>query len=55
MQEYDNIDVNSFKAVVDYQQILKKEKNLKVELIVSPSEVQVLKTEPSSISYLIYK
>ncbi len=55
MQEYDNIDVNSFKAVVDYRQILQKEKNLKVELAVSPSQVKILKIEPSTISYLIYK
>jgi len=55
MQEYDNIDVNSFKAVVDYRQILQKEKNLKIELAVSPSQVKILKIEPSTISYLIYK
>lgn len=55
MQEYDNIDLNSFKAVVDCRQILQKEKNLKVELAVSPSQVKILKIEPSTISYLIYK
>lgn len=55
MQEYDNIGVNSFKVVVDYRQILQKEKNLKIELAVSPSQVKILKIEPSTISYLIYK
>lgn len=55
MHDYDNISSSSFKAVVDHQQIVKKDKSLKVELVVVPSEVKVLKTQPNSVSYLIYK
>lgn len=55
MHDYDNVTPSSFKAVVDYQQIIKKEKFLKVDLVVTPSEVKVLKIQPNSISYLIYK
>ncbi len=55
MKEYDNIDVNSFKAVVNFNQIKLKQKTLPVEVIRIPSEVKVLKIEPSHISYLIYK
>lgn len=55
MNDYDNIDANSFKASVNYHQILAKQKTLPVELNVAPSEVKVLKIEPANISYLIYK
>lgn len=55
MQDYDNIMQTSFKAVVDYHHILRKDKALTVELAVSPSEVKVLKIQPNTISYLIYK
>ncbi len=55
MKEYDNIDVNSFKATVNYNDILAKKKTLPVDLTVIPSEVRILKIEPASISYLIYK
>ena len=55
MKDYDNIQANSFRAVVNYHDIEQKHKKLKVNLITSPSEVKVLKTVPSEISYLIYK
>lgn len=55
MKEYDNIDVNSFKAVVNFNQIKLKQKILQVEMTRIPSEVKILKIEPSHISYLIYK
>jgi len=55
MKEYESIHTNSFKAIVNYQYIKEKRKNLPVEIIRAPSEVKIIKTEPSSISYLIYK
>ena len=55
MKEYDNIDVNSFKATVNYNQIKLKQKTLAVEITRMPSDVKILKIEPSNISYLIYK
>lgn len=55
MTDYNNITANSFRAVVNYNHIIEKQKALKVELNVAPSEVNVLKIEPSTISYLIYK
>jgi YbbR domain-containing protein len=55
MKEYDNIDANSFKATVNFEDILAKKKTLIINLMRSPSEVKILKIEPSVISYLIYK
>ncbi|HRG01364.1 MAG TPA: CdaR family protein [Bacteroidia bacterium] len=55
MNEYDNVNSNSFKAVVNYEQIKEKNDKLQIEIIRSPSEVKILDTTPSSISYLIYK
>lgn len=55
MKEYENINANSFKAIVNYEHIKEKQKKLKVEIIRTPSEVKIIKTEPSTISYLIYK
>lgn len=55
MKEYDNVDVNSFKATVNYNQIKLKQKTLAVEITRMPSDVKILKIEPSNISYLIYK
>ena len=55
MKEYESINTNSFKAIVNYQYIKEKRKTLPVEIIRTPSEVKIIKTEPSSISYLIYK
>lgn len=55
MADYNNINANSFRAVVNYQQIVEKQKTLKVELNVAPSEAKILKIEPSEISYLIFK
>jgi hypothetical protein len=55
MKEYDHIDANSFKATVNYNHIKLKQKTLPVEISRIPSEVKVLKVEPSTISYLIYK
>ena len=55
MKEYESIHTNSFKAIVNYQYIKEKRKNLPLEIIRAPSEVKIIKTEPSSISYLIYK
>lgn len=55
MKDYNNIDINSFKATVNYDDILAKKKTLPVELSISPSEVKILKIEPAFISYLIYR
>ena len=55
MKEYESINTNSFKAIVDYQYIKEKRSTLYVEIIRTPSEAKIIKTEPSSISYLIYK
>lgn len=55
MKEYENITSNSFKAIVNYEHIKEKRKNLQVEIIRTPSEVKIIKTEPNTISYLIYK
>jgi hypothetical protein len=56
MNDYENVSTNSFKAVVNYEQIKEKQKSLQVEIVRSPSEVKIIKTEPTStISYLIYK
>ena len=55
MKEYESINTNSFKAIVNYQYIKEKRKTLPVEIIRAPSDVKVIKTEPNSISYLIYK
>jgi hypothetical protein len=55
MKEYENINTNSFKAIVNYEHIKEKQKKLKVEIIRTPSEVKIIKTEPNTISYLIYK
>jgi len=54
MKDYDAINSNSFKATVNYKQIEEKQTKLKVELIRKPSEIKVLKIEPSNISYLKY-
>jgi len=55
MKEYENINSNSFKAIVNYEHIKKKQKQLKVEIIRVPSEVKITNTNPTFISYLIYK
>jgi YbbR domain-containing protein len=55
MKDYENINENSFKAVVNFEHIKEKQKNLQVEIIRTPSEVKIIKTTPSTISYLIYK
>ena len=55
MKEYENITTNSFKAVVNYEHIKAKQKQLKVEIIRVPSEVKIINTDPEIISYLIYK
>lgn len=55
MKEYDNIDVNSFKATVNFDDILAKNKSLTIDLARSPSEVKIIRIEPATISYLIYK
>lgn len=55
MNDYENVNANSFKAIVNYEQIKEKQKSLQVEIVRSPSEVKIIKTEPTSISYLIYK
>lgn len=55
MKEYDNIDASSFKATVNFDDIVARKKNLKVDLVRSPSEVKVIGIEPANISYLIYK
>ncbi len=55
MKDYENINENSFKAVVNFEHIKEKQKNLQVEIIRAPSEAKIIKTTPSTISYLIYK
>ena len=55
MKDYENINENSFKAVVNFEHIKEKQKNLQVEIIRTPSEAKIIKTTPSTISYLIYK
>lgn len=55
MKEYDNIDASSFKATVNFDDIVARKKKLKVDLVRSPSEVKVIGIEPANISYLIYK
>ena len=55
MKDFDQINVNSFKVTVNYNQIKEKQKTLTVELVRKPSEVKIISIEPSTISYLIYK
>lgn len=55
MKDYDNIDAGSFKATVNFDDILARNKNLNVDLVRSPSEVKIIRVEPAAISYLIYK
>jgi hypothetical protein len=55
MKDFDLINANSFKATVNYKQVQEKQKILQVELLRKPSEVKILRIEPSTISYLIYK
>ncbi len=55
MNEYENITVNSFKAIVNYQSIKEKQKKLFVEIIKAPSEIKIIKKDPMFISYLIFK
>lgn len=55
MKEYDNIDANSFKATVNFDDILARKKTLTIDLTRSPSETKIIKIEPATISYLIYK
>jgi len=55
MKEYDNIDASSFKATVNFDDILAKNKTLTIDLARSPSEVKIIRIEPATISYLIYK
>lgn len=55
MKEYDNIDASSFKATVNFDDILARNKTLRIDLVRSPSEVRIIRIEPSTISYLIYK
>ena len=55
MKDYENVNESSFKAIVNYDQIKNKEKNLLVDIIRTPSDVKITKTDPSTISYLIYK
>lgn len=55
MKDYDEINVSSFKATVNYNQVIQKEKKLKVEITRSPSEIKIIKIDPININYLIYK
>lgn len=55
MKDYENINENSFKAIVNYEDIKANNKNLKVEIISSPSEVKIIRISPETVSYLIYK
>ena len=55
MKDYESINENSFKAVVNFEHIKEKQKNLQVEIIRTPSEVKIIKVSPGTISYLIYK
>ncbi len=55
MKDYENINTTSFKAVVNYDLIKEKQKEIPVEIIRSPSEVKIIKIYPKTISYFIYK
>ncbi len=55
MNEYESINTSSFKAVVNYDHIKEKRKQLQVDIIRSPSEVKIIRKEPETISYLIFK
>lgn len=55
MKDYENISSSSFKAVVNYELIKHQQKKLQVEIIRSPSEVKVIRTYPTTVSYFIYK
>lgn len=55
MKDYENVNASSFKAVVNYEYIRDKQKELKVEIIRSPSEVKIIRIFPTSVSYFIYK
>lgn len=54
MRDYDNINASSFKAMVNYHQIKQQKKMLDVMLTVTPSGINIIKTEPNTVSYLIY-
>lgn len=54
MNSFKQVNENSFKAIVDYDQIKNNNKQLTIELIRVPSEVKLIKTEPITISYLKY-
>ncbi len=55
MRDHESIQPGLFKAIVNFKGIEEKQKTLAIELSVKPSEVKILKVEPSSVSYLIYK
>lgn len=55
MKDFDNIHEDSFKAVVDYDLIKNKQKELPIEIIRSPEEIKISNISPSNITYLIYK
>ncbi len=55
MRDYDAISVNSFKATVNFNDINDKKNMLNINLTRSPSEIKIIKIEPQTISYLIYK
>lgn len=55
MKDFDNIHEDSFKAVVDYDLIKNKQKELPIEIIRSPEEIKISNISPAHITYLIYK
>lgn len=55
LKDFENIDKNSFKAMVDYNAINEGKKTLPVELFRTPSEVKIINTEPANVKYIIYK
>ena len=55
MKDYENVSASSFKAVVNYDLIKDKQKELPIEIIRSPSEVKIIRISPTTISYFIYK
>lgn len=55
MRDYKRLDPSMFLAVVDYKNILKSDKRVKVEIVRRPSFVRVVKIDPEKVECLILK
>lgn len=53
--DFEDINEDSFKAVINFEKQLKNSTKLPVELIITPTQVNVLSISPLNIDYLIYK